>query len=129
MKIELIGNTASTLRTLEDKAIMFYGEGLIIFFTNLKIEVIPETKKNIFGTTTRNVTYLTGGKFYGYNTDGDFVGVYSDEQIEQFLRYDLMALRRRYLTFEKGYKALLDKMDEIVAIKAGIHPSIIGSNL
>lgn len=125
MKIELVSNNASTLRALEGKPIMFYGQGMVIFFTDLKIEVIPETS-GLFYKTTHNVTYLTGGKFYGYNNDGDFVGTYDDEQINHFLRYDLMALRRRYLDFEKAHKALLDKMDEIVAIKAGIHPSIIG---
>ncbi len=128
MKILLYNNlnSASTLRSLEGKMIMFYGQGQLIFFTDLKFEIIPETKHTIFGKITRNVTYLTGGKFYGYNDNGDFVGTHSDDQIDHIIRcYDLMALRKRYIEFERAHKALLDKADEIVAIKAGIHPSII----
>jgi hypothetical protein len=128
MKITLYDNlnSASVLRSLEGKMIMFYGQGSVMFFTDLKIEVIPTTTGKGWFKTTQNVTYLTGGKFYGYNTDGEFVGTYDEDNIRFTIHhYDLMKLRQRYLEFERGHKALLDKMDEIVAIKAGIHPSII----
>lgn len=129
MKILLYDNlnSASVLRSLEGKMLMFYGEGKLIFFTDLKIEVISETTGRGWFKTTRNVTYLTGGRFFGYNEDGDFLGTYDDDNIRFIVHnYDLMKLRQKYLVLEKAQKVLLDKMDEIVAIKAGIHPSIIG---
>lgn len=117
-------NEVSTLRSLEGKMIMFYGWGKLMFFTGLKFEVIEEPA--FFGLTTTKSVYMTGGKFYGYNEAGEFVGVYEDDQIEFTLRhYNLWELRKQYLKFEKAHTAMLDKMDELVAIKAGIHPSII----
>jgi hypothetical protein len=128
MKILLYDNlnSASVLRALEGKIIMFYGEGKLLFFTDLKIEVISETSGKGWFKTTRNVTYLTDGKFFGYNEDGDFLGTYDEDNIRFIVHhYDLMKLRHSYLVLEKAQKVLLDKIDEIVAIKAGIHPSII----
>ena len=127
MKILLYDNitSASTLRSLEGKMLMF-SNGRLMFFTDLKIEVVSETT-GLLCKTTRNVTYLTGGKFYGYNDSGDFVGIYDEDEISFRIRhYDFWYLRKTYLKFEREHKALLDKLDEIVAIKAGIHQSIIG---
>lgn len=123
-------NSAAMLRSLEEQMLMFHGEGLL-FFSHLKFEVVPEVKRHglLFGSKkTVNVTYLVGGSFFGYNDDGEFLGVYDADKIKYIIQsYDLMALRKRYIKLEKAQKALLDKIDEIVAVKAGIHPSIIGS--
>lgn len=127
MKILLYDNlnNAPELRSLEGKMLMF-SHGRLMFFRDLKIEVISETSGKGWFKTTRNVTYLTGGKFYGYNDSGEFVGVYDEKEIESRLRnYDFWILRKNYVKFEREHRYMLDKMDEIVAIEAGIHPSII----
>ena len=94
----------ASLRSVENKPLMFSGVNRLLMITGIKIVEVTETygRKN----KTRNVQYLIC-TIYGWNDKGEFVGTYDDEVTERYLEaYDVLQLRKNYISFKKQWDAM-----------------------
>ena len=93
----------SALRAVRNKLLLFSDSHQLIMITDVKIteeEVTSGRKKK---TKKVNVINCT---IHGYNSNGEFVGTFDDYTTGQFLRYDLLHLRKNYLEMKKRWEAM-----------------------
>jgi hypothetical protein len=105
VKIKLSkGDDISTLRSVENKLLMT-AQGVIVMFTGVHITEEEERygRKN---NKTRQVRYLNC-TLHGYNSKGELLGTHDTFQTEYIVRrYDLFAIRRKYLDHIKALEAM-----------------------
>ncbi len=100
-----------SIKSVENKLLLFAGAHMMLLITGVRVENTTITYGRKMNKT-RKVRFLYF-IMYGWNKNGDFVGVYDHDTAERYLEYDLLHLRKNYLEFEKQWTAMHKKQTAV----------------
>ena len=99
------------IRSCENEMLLLEHQAMLFMITRVRFFKETETygrKDN----KTREVRYMEC-ELLTWNSDGHFISTFDEFNTRRLLERNLMVMRRNYIDFEKGWKALHEWQDKL----------------